>query len=135
MKIIRYLLIAGLLIYFSGHFFSCQKDEDYRYFLVQVDSVYISEPVRANQSFEVEFFGYIGHNGCYSFHEFIWEKQGQNIFVETWGKVSLKSTICSDVLVYLNGEKLKFLFEQPGSYKLSIKQPDGTFLEQQFQVE
>jgi hypothetical protein len=135
MKKIQTFLIASLIIYFLGHFSSCQKDEDYEYFHIQVDSVHIPESVEVNQPFELEFYGYIGHNGCYSFYEFIWEKQDQNIFVETWGKVSLKSTICSDALVYLNGEKLSLLLKETGHYNLKIKQPDGTFLERQFLVD
>jgi hypothetical protein len=135
MKIIQKLMIAGLMIYLSGHFSSCQKDEDYEYFLIQVDSVSIPETILANQPFELEFFGYIGHNGCYSFSEFFSEKQNKTILVETLGKLNVKSTICSDVMVYLNGKKFEFMLEEAGSYKLRIKQPNGTFLERQILVE
>jgi len=135
MKKIRTFLIASLIICFLGHFSSCQKDEDYEYFLIQVDSVSIPETILANQSFEFEFFGYIGHNGCYNFSEFVSEKQNKTILVEAQGKLNVKSTICSDVMVGLNGEKLILVLNEKGNYNLKIKQPDGTFLERQFLVE
>ncbi len=128
-------MIAGLVIFLSGYFSSCQKDEDYEYFLIQVDSVSIPETILANQSFELEFFGYIGYNGCYSFSEFVSEKQNKTILVEAQGKLNVKSTICSDVMVGLNGEKLSLLLKETGNYNLKIKQPDGTFLERQILVE
>jgi hypothetical protein len=135
MKKIQTFVIVSLIIYFLGHFSSCQKDEDYEYFLIQVDSVSIPETILANQPFELEFYGYIGHNGCYSFSKFVSEKQNKTILFETWGKLNVKSTICSDALVYLNGKKIEFLLEEAGNYNLKIKQPDGTFLERQFLVE
>jgi len=135
MKTIRNLLIIGLAIYFSGCFSSCQKDEDYEYFIIQVDSVSIPETILANQPFGLEFFGYIGHNGCYSFSEFVLEQQTKAILVEARAKLSVKSTICPDVMVGLNGEKLSLLLKEIGNYNLKIKQPDGTFLERQFLVE
>jgi len=135
MKIIRNILTDSLLICFLGYFTSCERDEDYDYFRIQVDSVYIPEPVFANQPFEVEFYGYIGHNGCYSFSEFVSEKQSKTIQVEAWGKLNFGSKICADVMVGLRGEKLNILINEPGNYRLLIKQPDGTFLERQILVE
>jgi hypothetical protein len=78
MKKIRTFLIASLVIYFFSHFSSCQKDEDYNYFRIQVHSVYIPESVLASQPFEVEFYGIVGYNGCYSFEKFVSEKQNHS---------------------------------------------------------
>lgn len=135
MKKIQKLTIAGLMIFLSGYFSSCQKDEDYEYFLIQIDSVYIPEIILVNQPFEMEFYGYIGHNGCYSFSEFVLEQQKKALRVEARGKLNVKSTICPDVMVGLKGEKLSLLLKETGHYNLKIKQPDGTFLERQFLVE
>jgi len=135
MKIIRNFLVFGFLMGFIGYFSSCHKEEDYNYFLIQTDSISIPETILASQPFEVEFFGYIGPNGCYRFSEFTREKHENVIQIEAWGRLSLKSTVCSDVMVFLNGEKLELLIEDAGSYKLSIKQPGGTFLERQVRVE
>lgn len=135
MKIFRNFLAFVLLVGLTGYFSSCEKEEDYNYFLIQTDSISIPETILADQPFEVEFFGYIGPNGCYSFSEFISAKQENTFRIEAWGKQNLKSNICSDVMVYLNGEKLKFQIEEAGIYNLKIKQPDGTFLEQQFWIE
>lgn len=135
MKKIRILIIAGLMIFLSCYFSSCQKDEVYEYFLIQVDSVSIPETILANQPFELEFYGYIGHNGCYSFSKYVLEQQNKTIGVEAWGKLNVKSTICPDVMVGLNGEKLSLLLKETGNYNLKIKQPDGTFEERQFLVE
>ena len=67
--------------------------------------MYIPETIVPNKAFDMEFFGYIGHNGCYSFSEFVLEKQNINIMVEAWGKLDVKSKICSDVMVYLNDDE------------------------------
>lgn len=77
----------------------------------------------------MEFYGYVGHNGCYSFSKFILERQNNIILVEVNGKLNVKSGVCSDVMVGLNGEKLSYKIEQKGNYTLRIIQPDGTFLE------
>ena len=134
MKKIRTFLIAAFLICFLAYFSSCQKDEDYNYFRIQVDSVYIPESVLASQPFEVEFYGIVGYNGCYSFEKFVSDKQNKTILVEALGKYNVNS-VCPTVMVYLNGKKIEFLLEEAGSYKLRIKQPEGTFLERQFWVE
>ncbi len=136
MKITRNLIISVWLIFLAGNFSSCKKNvADYQYFLIKIDSVSIPESIFAKQPFDVEFYGYIGHNGCYSFSEFVSETQSKTIRVEAWGKLNLGSKICTDVMVGLQGEKLNIFINEAGSYKLLIKQPDGTFLERQILVE
>lgn len=134
MKITRNFLAFGFLALFSGCFSSCKKDQDYDDFLIEIDSIAIAEPILANRPFKIKFYGYIGHNGCYHFSEFEWEKRENTIMIEVWGKLNLKSTICSDVMVCLNGEELNLELKETGNYNFRVKQPDGTFLEQQIQV-
>jgi len=61
-------------------------------------------------------------------------RKNKTILVEALGKYNVNS-VCPTVMVYLNGKKIEFLLEEAGSYKLRIKQPEGTFLERQFWVE
>jgi hypothetical protein len=128
-KIVKIVFVVSFAAGLAAFFSSCQNDDDYEYYMIEVDSVYITEPVIANQIFDLEFFGYVGHNGCYSFSKFVLERQSNIIIVEVHGKLNVKSGVCSDVMVGLNGEKLSYKIEQKGNYTLRIKQPDGTFLE------
>ena len=123
------LAMVIFALYWAGSLTSCQQENDPEHFLIKIDSVYIPETIIPNEAFEIEFFGYIGHNGCYSFNEFVLNNQNKNITVEVWGKLDVKSGICSDEMVYLRGEKLNCTLEEAGNYILKIKQPNGTYFE------
>ena len=75
MKRLWILVVIFFVIYWAVSLSSCQHEDDYKYFLIKVDSVFVPEPVISNNAFEMEFFGYIGYNGCYGFSEFVLEKQ------------------------------------------------------------
>lgn len=123
------LAMVLFALYWAGSLASCQQENDSERFLIKIDSVHIPESIVPNEAFDIEFFGYIGHNGCYSFSEFVLEKQNQLVMAEAWGKLDVKSGICSDVIVYLRGEKLNCTLEEAGNYIFKIKQPDGTYFE------
>ena len=111
------LFITPLIL---GFMYSCEDPNapDYEYFLIKVDSVLIPEIILANVTFEIQFSGLIGHNGCYRFSEFKTEKQGENIIIEAWGKHNINSRICSDEMVSLDKEKLTYNISNKGNYTL-----------------
>lgn len=120
-----------------GFMFSCEDPNapDYEYFMIKVDSLKTPEIILANETFEIQFSGLIGNNGCYRFSEFKTEKQGVNIIIEAWGKHNINSQICSDEMVSLHREKLLYRISEKGNYTLKIKQPDGTFLLKEIWIE
>ncbi len=126
-----FFILSLLLIVFVT---SCSDTDDYKYFLVPVESISVPEEVSADETFEVRLSGTIGHDGCSSFDRFITEKQDTVLLVEAWGKLKANTYICPDVEVELVREKLKYSLEEPGTYVLKVRQPDGTFLDREFMV-
>jgi hypothetical protein len=116
---------------------SCSKDfyREYDFFLIPVDGIYFSDDPATGQLFEIRFSGLIGQNGCYRFSRFIVKPQGNEILIEAWGMFDKTSAICSDEMVSLDREKLNYLIEDPGTYILKVKQPDGRYMERTFKVE
>lgn len=132
--------LGGLIfcfVFFSVVFFSCCKENEQVYdsFLIKVDSIGIQEKITAGEPFVIQFFGTIGNNGCYRFSKFKTEKQDSNIVVEAWEELETNAGICPAVMVYIDGEALSYQIKNPGNYVLRIKQPNGSFLEQQILVE
>lgn len=126
------VLIAFILVlYWTGSLSSCKQENEYDYFLIKIDSVYIPDSVILNETFQIKLFGFIGHNGCHSFNEFVLKRENQVVNIEAWGKVKANPGICSDQMIYLKDEKLKYKLDKPGIYTIKIKQPDGSYLEHQ----
>ena len=69
LKIVLTIFFPILLIYILS---ACEKDNkpDYESFLIKVDSVHIPENIVTNESFDIEFFGTVGTNGCFKFSKF-----------------------------------------------------------------
>lgn len=137
MKVLNDIKIAFYLFLLLGLFPSCEKDTktDYESFLIQVDSIEISNNITANTSFDIYFYGTVGTSGCYEFSHFLTEKTNNEILIETLGKQGVSSDVCASVMVYLNGEKWSYLIEETGDYLIRIKQPDNSFLEKEITVE
>ncbi len=123
-----------ILLIFSGFFTSCKDSDDYKYFLVPVEEVSLPEDISTEEPFEVRLSGTIGLDGCSSFDRFIAEIEDTTLLVEAWGKLKTNSYTCPDMVVELDREKLKYSIEKPGIYLLKVRQPDGTFLDKEFEV-
>ncbi len=135
MKTIKKFTIVMCFLSFIGGMTSCEKKTNVdELFLISVDSIKLPEKIIANTSFNVLCFGTIGVNGCKSFSHFETEKLNNIITVETWGKFCENSSVCPDVMMYLEGEKLNLMLEK-GSYLLKMKRNDGTYLERQILIE
>ncbi len=133
-KILLLTLVSGIL---SVSLSSCddQRDFDYKYYLIRVDSVHMPQQITVKDTLSIEFFGTVGTDGCHSFSDFVTEKTDQTIFVEAWGKVVKGSLMCPTVMVFLDGETLEYTFEKPGDYTIKIVQPEGDFLVKQVTLE
>lgn len=128
------LLSTFALLFISVFFVSCNDTDNYKYFLVPVDNISIPDEIKANEPFEVRFSGLIGTDGCSGFDRFIADKQDTVLVVEIWGKQKTQSYACPDVVVELVREKFKYSLDEPGTYVLKVRQPDGTFFDKQFIV-
>lgn len=121
-SLISTLSFTGLCLIFL----SCVKDASSSSdFLVHVDSIRVPETISHSTSFDIEFFGVIGFNGCYSFKTFNRVIHGNDITIETFGTLDNKNLVCPDVLVTLNGKKLTTIISIPGTYQIIIKEPDS----------
>ena len=137
MKIIKSTLAFFCLLILLGLSTSCVQETkpDYKSFIVQVDSVQISNSITPNTLFDIYFYGIVGTNSCYEFSHFMTEKSDNEIIIEPLGKQDLGSEICASVMVYLNGERLSYVIEESGDYLLKIRKPDNSFLIKEITVE
>lgn len=109
---------------------SCSDDDSGAVsdFLIKVDSIHCPDSVMSNTRFDIEFFGIIGFNGCYSFKTFNQHINDYDILIEAWGTYDNNATICPEALVLLNGQKLGMTFAKPGIYRIEIAEPDFTVI-------
>lgn len=109
---------------------SCGNDDSEAYsdFLIKVDSIHCPDSVTSNTRFDIEFFGVIGFNGCYSFKTFNQHIFDYDILIEAWGTYDNSSGNCPDALVLLNGQKLGMTLSKPGIYRIEIAEPDNTII-------
>jgi hypothetical protein len=116
-------------------FFSCSNDlTSNSDFMIHVDSIRVPETVSQTESFDIEFFGVIGFNGCYSFKTFNRVIKGNEITIEAFGTIDDKRGVCPDALVTLDGKKLATTITIPGTYQIIIKEPDSFSLIKQIIV-
>ena len=116
---------------------SCNSEREPKYesFLIEVESIYLPEEITVNEPFVIRFSGTIGNNGCYRFSHFETEKEGNDIIVEAWGEYNKSADVCADVMVNLQNENLNYQINESGNFTISVKQPEGRFLEKQFTVQ
>jgi hypothetical protein len=108
---------------------SCSNQNNtYTDFLIKVDSIHCPDTVTANTRFDIEFFGIIGFNGCYSFKTFNQKINDEDITIEAWGTYDANAGICPTALVKLDGQKLGMTLAIPGLYRIEITEPDLTVI-------
>jgi len=135
MKKIKSLISLLVIITSCYLLISCHTESHTSYsFLIKVDSIHVPQNITSKTPFEIDFFGFIGPDGCYSFKKFYQTMTSNNdIEVEAWGLYQTDSNVCLTVMVYLNGH-LNMTISAPGIYNLKIKQPDNNYLEKQLTV-
>ncbi|MFN8241411.1 MAG: hypothetical protein U0X39_11780 [Bacteroidales bacterium] len=131
MKKLSVICSGILVLLLTILLFSCSKKDQYNYFLVEVDSIHVGNVLVANTPFDINFYGTIGDNGCYSFSEFKVSQTGSDINIEAWGKLNTGSGACPTVMVPLYGNKIICTINAAGTYMLKVKQPDNSYLQKE----
>ena len=134
MKTIRLIKILSIVILASNLLVSCHHASGYQIFLIKVDSIQVPNALVAKESFDINFFGTIGSNSCFSFSSFNVKQENANILIEAWGKAESNVSLTQPVMVYLTGHKVNYNIQIPGTYNIKIKQPDNTYLEKQIDI-
>jgi len=135
MKILKSSLIISAFSAIFLMLISCHDNSNKgNDFLVKVDSIRIPSVVNAGVSFDIDFFGTIGFDGCVGFKTFNRTIKGNEITVETWGTFNDFNGNCPDMLVVLDGQKLTMTIADPGTYKIMIKEPGNYALVKQIVV-
>ncbi len=103
-------------------------------FVVQVDSIAHPQSVLLNDTIAIKLYGTIGTNGCYSFSYFDDKLQPLQLDLTVVGERSA-STVCTAVMVYLDGKEYKCAAKQKGWFLINIRQPDESRLRDSVLVE
>lgn len=72
------------IVFFIANFISCKDKQEYGYFLIQVDSISVTDAAFLNNPFEIKFYGTVGNNGCYSFYRFNVKERERKPVTEAW---------------------------------------------------
>jgi hypothetical protein len=120
-----FIFSSVLLIQYSC---STEPENDYTYFKIMVDSVSQPGTISANDTLKIKFYGFVGPDGCHKFSRFEAQKKANELELTVWGSKPNFQTVCPEVLVYLNGEEYKTVFNQAGLYNIKINQPDNSIL-------
>lgn len=123
MKIDYCFILAGLIL----HGCSTEPSREPFLFIVQVDSISHTQNVALNDTIVIRLYGTIGTNGCYSFSYFDDTLQPQRLDLAVIGGRSA-STVCEDVMVYLDGKEYRCVATQKGWFWINIRQPDESRL-------
>jgi hypothetical protein len=119
-----------LVVYFST---GCKKEEDTtNEFLVKIDSIQMADTIDFGSALDVNFFGLIGTNDCYSFSRFeqvqaVVGDPDNSIRIQTYGKFEDNGN-CQPATVYMNPVTLQITGMFAGTFRVLAIQPDGTIL-------
>ena len=120
--------ILGYMVLFTSCIkFDEDEEEQYSYFLVEVDSINLADTITTGDTLFISFYGTVGINNCYSFSHFYPETDEDTINVEVWGKLAPAENCISDT-IYLEGEQLQVFNIYEGTYFVHVRQPDGSLL-------
>jgi hypothetical protein len=122
-----WLLIFGsvLLLQYSC---STEPENDYTHFKIMVDSLSHAATISVNDTLKIKFYGFVGPDGCHKFSRFEENKKPNELELTVWGSKPNFQTVCPEILVYLDGEEYKTVFNQIGNYQIKINQPDSSIL-------
>ena len=119
-----YLLVI-LLIHFSC---STEPEENYIPYKIKIDKIEHPDTVYVNDTLIIKFYGFVGPDGCHRFSHF--EKKNSQSLLEftVWGEKPDYETVCSAVMVWMDGTEYKTRITQTGLYQIKIHQPDNSFM-------
>ena len=121
--IISVLLIAGVILISNQ---GCKKDDspDTIDFIIKVDSISHADTIFSTDLFEVDFYGKIGDNECFTFSSFLPAFGADFINVTVYGTETIRND-CAGGPVYLDGKGASFSEMTPGEWTLNVLQPAG----------
>lgn len=134
----KYLFFLSIFI-LTAFSFSCSEADsksEIQEFVIKVDSIQLPDSVAVNEQFDVIFFGTIGHNGCYSFADFVVSEDstGLSLMLKGHHEVS-ENQICPTVMVMLNGKVYPHKFPAAGQYRIRVINPGiDQFIEKEILV-
>lgn len=123
------LVLTGLMVWTSG----CKKDDtsspDY---LIQIDSIVYNDTIQTSDTLTVKFYGEVGPDGCYQFERFERLDLSGNdplnsMKFKVWGRHE-EADVCTQEIVYLNGQSLAINGFIPGNFNILVVQPDGNIM-------
>ncbi len=126
MKAFRLSIIFSVL--FFHYSCSTEPENDYTYYKIMVDSLSHPDTISVNDTLKIQFYGFVGPDGCHKFSHFEEHKISNQIELTVWGSKPNFQTACPEVLVYLDGEEYKTVLNQAGLYRIKINQPDNSIL-------
>ena len=107
---------------------STEPENDYTYFKIMVDSLSYQDTISVSDTLKIKFYGFVGPDGCHKFSHFEAHKKTNDLELTVWGSKPDFQTACPEILVYLDGEEYKTVFNQAGLYHIKINQPDNSIL-------
>lgn len=120
-----FLFGSVLLLQYSC---STEPENNYTYFKIMIDSLSHQDTISVSDTLKIKFYGFVGPNGCHKFSHFEAHKKTNELELTVWGSKPDFQTACPEVLVYLDGEEYKTVFNQAGLYHIKINQPDSSIL-------
>jgi hypothetical protein len=125
MRIVKTIGLFLTIIAICLQFSSCiKKESSSNDFIIKVDSIKAPDSVSSGTSFDIEFFGTIGFDGCNGFKTFNKVDKKNDIVIEAVGTYHSSSGTCPPQLVLLDGQKLNLIIVLPGTYRIIIKEPE-----------
>jgi hypothetical protein len=133
-KVISYITLLSVAAFFMFSL-SCTKEPfTSSDFMIKVDSIKLPDIITAGTPFDMEFFGIVGSDGCFSFKTFKRSSQNQTIVIEAWGTYAKTGENCTGPVVTMDGIKLNISFPVPGNYTIYVREPDTYALARQITV-
>jgi len=126
MKSIKLLIFSFLLLFQ----FSCATEPEYNYvtYKINVDKIVHPDTVSINDTLVIEFYGFVGPDGCHRFSHFEKHETQNQMDFTVWGSKPDFETACPAVMVYMNGTEYKTLVNQTGLHQIKVHQPDNSVL-------
>jgi len=126
MKALWLFIFSSVLLF--QYSCSTEPENDYTYFKIMVDSISHPNTISVSDTLMIKFYGFVGPDGCHKFSHFEEHKKTNELELTVGGIQTNFQTACPEVLVYLDVEEYKTVFNQVGNYHIKINQPDNSVL-------
>lgn len=111
----------------------CKKDSGPKVeeFIIQIDSIVHPDTINFGQDLSIKFYGLVGPDGCYAFDKLVPEYSSElnELATECWG-IHTFNDVCTQALVYMNGQELLVSDIPAGNLIIKGVQPDGSAISQ-----